>query len=375
MKKVKNFFRRWHAYCPVFAIVMSFLTPAALLLHLLSIKIPAVADFVNRTISAGVRFLLAKITGIFPFSLAEMLVYLILPAAVVAIIFAVKLAKKPDPKPSRYMLSYLLAGVATLYTLFVFTLGTSYFGTPIHEEMGLDRKDVSAEELFETAKLLLEKTDALLDEIEFDENGASVMPYDLSELNRKLNEVYKEAGKEYAFLSTLTSRVKPVLASEPLTYTHLSGIYSYMTGEANINTNFPDGTIPQTMAHEMAHQRGIAKEDEANFVAFLICSASDDPFIRYSGYVETFKYFVNALAAADKDLFQEIYAIADDRIVGEILAFNEFFEKYEDNAAASVSEAVNNAYQQIQGVKEGIQSYGLVVDLTVAYFKANPEAD
>ena len=370
MKKVKQFFRKWHEYCPVFTIVVALLLPVTILFHVLSANIPAVADFVNRTLAAGVRFVLAKITGILPFSLAEILVYLLLPGVIVGIVFAVKLAKKKNPKPSRYMLSYLLGSIGTLYILFVFTLGTAYFGTPIEDEMGLDRQKVSAEELYDTASILLNEAESLLDEINFAENGSSTMPYKRSELNKKLNALYKAAGKEYAFLSTLTSRVKPVIASEPLTYTHLSGIYTYMTGEANININFPDSTIPQTMAHEMAHQRGIAREDEANFMAFLICAASDDPYIRYSGYVETFKYFYNALASADSELWNKLYKEIDPRIIGEFRAYNDFFEKYEDNVAADISGSINDTYQQIQGVKEGIKSYGLVVDLTVAYYKA-----
>ena len=155
----------------------------------------------------------------------------------------------------------------------------------------------------------------------------------------------------------------------------MSGLYTYMTGEANLNTNFPDSTLPFTMAHEMAHQRGIAREDEANFVAFLVTMESDDPYIQYSGYYEILKYFINTLYAADQELFKEIYAHMDKKLVNEILAFNEFFKPYQNSAAATVTETINDAYQQIQGVEEGIQSYGLVVDLTVAYHQKKGSLD
>ena len=191
------------------------------------------------------------------------------------------------------------------------------------------------------------------------------------ELNRELNTLAKKAAEKYPFLSSLSSRVKPILLSKPMTYTHMSGIYTYLTGEANINTNFPDSTIPFTMAHEMSHQRGIAREDEANFAALLISMESDDPYILYSAYYELFKYFINALAVADTELFEAIYQKADPRLVGEIYAFNDFFDKYADNLAADITGGLNDAYQQIQGVEEGIASYGLVVDLAVAYYKAN----
>lgn len=371
MTKIRSFFIKWHRYSPVFTMVTALLIPFTLVTHILSICIPAVSDFINRYPAAGVRFLLAKLTGIFPFSLAETVILLVIPLAVGGFILARRLEKREDPKGAYYFLSYLVGFLCLMYTLFVFTLGTAYFGTPMDEELGLDREKVSAEELYETAEAILERIDGVIDEIEFDENGASVMPMTRKELNRELNTLAKKAAEKYPFLSSLSSRVKPILLSKPMTYTHMSGIYTYLTGEANINTNFPDSTIPFTMAHEMSHQRGIAREDEANFAALLISMESDDPYILYSAYYELFKYFINALAVADTELFEAIYQKADPRLVGEIYAFNDFFDKYADNLAADITGGLNDAYQQIQGVEEGIASYGLVVDLAVAYYKAN----
>jgi hypothetical protein len=144
-----------------------------------------------------------------------------------------------------------------------------------------------------------------------------------------------------------------------------------MTGEANINTNYPDFLMPFTVAHEMAHQRGIAREDEANFVAFLVCAYSDDQYIRYSGYVNMLNYINSALGKSDsgkgKELFQK-YTHAD--IQKEFIAYSSFFDRYRESTASKVTGTVNNAYLQSQGQKQGTKSYGLVVDLAVAYYKS-----
>lgn len=372
---IKRFFKKWHEYCPIYTIAVLILLPFTILLHILSIFLPTVADFVNRVPAQAVRFLLAKLTGFLPFSLAEISFIILIPLAIFGMVISFKLASLDDPKPSRYYLSTLLGVFLTLYILFVFTLGTSYFTTTIDKELAIDKNKISKEELFETADEIRQQAEKLLDEIEFSENGSSVMPYDLDTLNEKLNQTYDILSERYGFIASLSSSVKPILMSKALTYTHMSGLYTYMTGEANVNTNFPDSTLPFTVAHEMAHQRGIAREDEANFVAFLVTMESDDPYIRYSGYYEVFKYFVNALYAADQELFKEIYARSDIRLVNEILAFNEFFKPYQNSAAATVTETINDAYQQIQGVEEGIQSYSLVVDLTVAYHQKKGSLD
>ena len=365
--KLRAFFKKWHEYAPIFTIVTTLLFPIVLLCHILSIAFTPFANFINRYPAAAVRFLLAKLSGIFPFSLAEILLLLLIPAAIVMTIFAIRLCQKEDPKPSRYYLSTLVGIIFLLYAGYVFTLGTSYFTTTLDKELSLDKKGVSAEALYKTAEQVVNEMNPLLDEITFDEKGMSVMPYTRRELNEKLNDAYKTVTERYPFISTLRSNVKGILLSEPLTYTHLSGIYTYFTGEANVNVNFPESVTAFTMAHEMAHQRGIGREDEANFVAFLVCMASDDAYIRYSGYYEMFKYLVNALYEADTELFNKAYKIADERLKKEIYAFNDFYDKYQYNAAADVTGSLNDAYQQMQGIEAGIKSYGLVVDLAVAY--------
>lgn len=77
---------------------------------------------------------------------------------------------------------------------------------------------------------------------------------------------------------------KPVYFSGLITRLGISGFYFPFTGEPHYNADAPDFQMPFSAAHEMAHQRGIARESEANFVAYLICVNSRDPFVRYSGY-------------------------------------------------------------------------------------------
>ena len=159
-----------------------------------------------------------------------------------------------------------------------------------------------------------------------------------------------------------------ILLSETSTKVTVVQNLPYFTGEANINVNFPDYTLPYTAAHEMAHQRGIAREDEANFVAFLVCAASDDEYIRYSGYLNLYEYVANALYSADKEAYSEVRAKLEPAARKEMSAYSAFFDKYRENVAANVTGAVNNAYLTIQGTP-GTKSYGMVVDLAVAYLR------
>ena len=340
------------------------------LLYLLFVIFPSFSDFFNKYISSVVRATLAHLTSWIPFSLAEYLLLLIPVMIVVLATVGIK----------HYASSWRNVGVFCLIILSVlsyifstFTLGfvPAYRGSTLDVKMGLDKQPVSADELCMTAIILSDKIEAEVDKIKFANDGSSVMPYSYAEMNDKLMTAYGKACEKYGFIQKLNSKIKRVMLSEPMTYTHISGVYTFFTGEANLNVNYPDYCLPNTAAHEFAHQRGIAKEDEANFVAFLVCSESDDAYLRYSAYLNLYEHVMDALYSADKDYFTAVYKMLPQEARGELVAFSKFFDKYRDNVASDVSGAVNNAFIQSNGDKAGSKSYGMVVDLAVAYYKGN----
>ena len=233
----------------------------------------------------------------------------------------------------------------------------------------MERTPSDAQDLYQTALILSDEINELSDEITFLGSGHSLMPYSYGEMNEKLLDAYKSFCSKHDFIDTFPSRAKTLMLSEPMSYTHITGVYTFFTGEANININFPDYTIPFTTAHELAHQRGIAREDEANFIAFLVCMESDDPYIRYSGALNLYEYVASALASASPELYRTVYYKLPLSVRAEKDAYSAFFDQYRDNLAADISEATNNLYLQSQGTAEGTRSYGMVVDLAVAYYR------
>ncbi len=350
-----------------FTVTLYILAFISLLITVFSRLFATFADFVNYYISAPVRFVVSHITGVLPFSLAETIVIL-LPLIVFLLIFLYfKLAAKDDVLSSKYLMG-CVSILLVMFIMFGFTFSSAYGCTTLDKRLGIERKDVSGEELALTARLLLDEIDDTLDEINYISSGASVMPLSIEQLNTELNHCYKSIAQKHTFVPKLTSKVKVIALSEPMTYTHISGVFTYYTCEANVNINFPDYDKPFTMAHEMAHQRGFAREDEANFMAFLVCLESDDPYVRYSALVGVYEYVTNALYSADFELYSEVINETDMRIIGEMRAFNEFFEKYSTSKASTVTDTVNDTWLKASGQSAGSKSYGLVVDLVCAYY-------
>jgi len=346
--------------------IIFIITLVCIVINIAAVLSDSFADFFSRYVGMIFRGILSYITVIIPFSVAEALLIMIPVIFVFLIVHTFRISDN-RVRSNRFMFS-VMSVIPLLYSLMILGFGTGYYGSTIDEKMELDRAEVSAAELYETAIILRNEVNTIADEIDFANYSFSVSPYSVRETGDAVLRAYDKIYDKYTFISPLYSRVKPVILSEPMTYTHIAGVYSFFTGEANVNTNFPDYTIPFTVAHELAHQRGIAREDEANFVAFLVCKESDDPYIRYSGYLNLFEYVSSALYSADQELYAKVASTLNTDVRYELMAYSKFFDKYRDSVAADVSGAVNDAYLKLQGT-EGTRSYGLVVDLAVAYYK------
>lgn len=352
---------------PKFAVCFYICAAVSALLFVIFLISERFADFFNKYIASVLRMILANITDIIPFSIAEFFIIMI-PAILVALIIFASRRYSDSWHDVLIFCGTLLSFVALFFSIFTFGFSSAYRGSTLDEKLGIERRDVSAEELYETAVILAEKVNEESKGVMFAEQGFSAMPYGYEQMNDLLIEAYDTACYKYTFVQRLDSRLKRVMLSELMSYTHITGVYSFFTGEANINIAFPDYTLPYTAAHELAHQRGIAREDEANFMAFLVCIESEDAYIRYSAYLNLYEYVASALYSADPQLYSEVSSILDMTVRYEMRAYSEFYEKYRESVASEVSEAVNNTFLVMQGT-QGTKSYGMVVDLAVAYYK------
>ncbi len=328
---------------------------------------PPFAAFFNRYISGFIRLILAKTTSFLPFSLAELIIVMIPVILAVLIVWAIKKTEKSLVPLANYFIK-LIAVCSAFFSLFVFTFGIGYHTPSLYDRFDISQGGISANELYSTALELAVEINLRADDVNYGESGFSVMPYSLSEMNSKLADAYRQISKDYRFVQGFSSKVKPVMLSVPMSYAHTTGIYTYFTGEANLNVDFPDYSLPFTAAHELAHQRGIAREDEANFMAFLAGINSNDTYIEYCAYLNMFEYVASALYNADSSLYVEVFSFLPKDVKDEMRAYSNFFDKYRDSTLGEVSNTINNAYLVANGAAEGTKSYGLVVDLAVAYF-------
>src|SRR5579872_1961160 len=111
-------------------------------------------------------------------------------------------------------------------------------------------------------------------------------------------------GKDSRFAYPFPS-VKPSLFSYIGLYLGYSGYYNPFTGEAQVNTCQLGFTQPYTACHEMGHQLGYARENEANFAGYLSARASPKPAFRYSAYFDLWMYAAAEMYSRDSAFVKE----------------------------------------------------------------------
>ena len=359
-------YRRKKRLFSFFSIVSLFIGLISAMLYIAGRKNAFFAEWLVNNVGHPVRVAMANLTGRFNVSLAEVLIYI---SPLIAVFIIASAAKKKNTRERIKFLISLLSVLSILWSSYVFTLGMGYFRTYISSRMNIGHTDINEENLYDTLVWLKEESEALLPEIEFLDSGSSFADISFDEICEEVCLGYERLNEDFPSLclEAFDSSAKPVLASKALTYLEILGIYTFFTGESNVNVHYPDYTLPMTIAHEFAHQRGISRENEANFIAFLVCIRADSPYVRYSGYVNMFEYVASAMAKTNKILLLDTYDTMDARMYGEMRACTDFYYANRIEFVGKISNFFNDNYLKSQGT-EGVVSYGMVVELCVDYY-------
>ena len=357
MQKEKNGLLSPFARLSIFVFVPIFL------IYLLCDKSTLIADFFNSTLCHEFRRLMASFGDLFPFSLIEAIV-LSLPIILAAVIVR-SVRAFSEGRGLRFIIN-ILAVMLFIYSGHLVALGIGYKTTPISERMEISEVEVNEESLAEVMEMLRDEVNELAPLVSRDASGVFESGYDFDDLSQIICSSYEDFYEKYGFPESFSSQVKGVYHGSLMSYLEITGIYTYITGEANVNTAFPDYDIIFTSAHELSHQRGIMRENEANFAAYVVCSASDDINLRYSVALTMYEYISNALYRTNAERYRVIAASLSELAKTDIRASYAVVDKYSDTFIGRLSNRVNDIFLKSNGTA-GVVTYSRVVELVVAY--------
>lgn len=331
------------------------------------------AKYIYRLVSQ----LVSLITGLIPFSIAEALIAA-LPIILIVLVlsFVKKLIEDKENIKERFIRALLNILCSLSVLLFSFTLlgGLNYYRYTFSSYSNLEIRESSVEELYSLTKSLALEAGALRAVIPTtDENGVFKLSGSFSDLKKTATKAYKELARDYPILGGYYGAPKPVLLSKLMSTMEITGIFFPFTMEANVNIDIPDFTIPITMLHEMSHLRGFMREDEANFLAYLAGMKSESVEFKYSCTMHALINAGNALYKRDPDRYYEIRELYTEGMIKDLRHQSAYWVKYEDTVISTMSDKINDTYLKANKQSDGVQSYGRMLDLLLAYYRKEHE--
>ncbi len=320
-------------------------------------------------VSTPIRRFIGRLCYRVDFSVAELLCILLVLAVIAYAAWSViAVARAGKEKRGRRTYTALLGaacGALTLGVVFCWFWGADYYTDSFQERSGIYERESSVEELERVTAYFAEHLAAAADEVARDEDGAfaeaeaDIFAYSV--------RVYDNLYEEFPFLRLRDHVPKALSLSRVMSVMDFTGFYFPFTGEANLNVDCPQSFLPATIAHEMAHQRGIASEQECNFLAIAASTGSDSAAYRYSGWLMGYVHLGNALYRADQEKWRAIRDTLPDTVRLDLYQNNAYWAQF-SGPVRTVSNKVYDGFLKSNGLSSGIQSYGTVVDLLLAYY-------
>lgn len=310
---------------------------------------------------------IASLTYLVDFSVAEMLYISAILVGIILLPCGVRaLVHSRHKWQTLYGMALGAACTAlSIYAGLTLLWGVNYYTDSFQDRSGIYGREASVEELEELTRIMAQGVIDTYDQVKRDENG--LFAESREDIFAAAPDVYGCVYDEFPFLE-LTDRVpKALVFSEPFSAMDFTGFFFPFTGEANLNVHCPAMYLPSTIVHELAHLRGIASEQECNFLAVAASTASDNPVYQYSGWLMGYVYTGNALYRADVEKWKAIRETIPEEVIVDLRYHSAYWAAYE----GPINEAASNAYDSFlkgYGDADGIQSYGTVVDMLITYY-------
>ncbi|WP_452226030.1 DUF3810 domain-containing protein [Lacinutrix cladophorae] len=269
-------------------------------------------------------------------------------------------------KDTKNWLLDVFAAISIIYFAFHLFWAMNYYRLPLHKNLNL-KADYTTEQLISVTKELIKKSNKLHLEITKNDTIKVEMPYSKTELLLQVPNGYTILEKDFPHLSYHTKSIKKSLFSLPLTYMGFSGYLNPLTNEAQVDALIPKYKFPTTASHEVAHQLGYAKENEANFIGFLAAINNENIYFNYSGFTFGLKHCLLEIYRRDPVIYESLLKSINSGIIKNYQETQAFWDKYQ-NITEPIFETVYSSFLKANNQKGGMQSYSYVVALLVNHY-------
>lgn len=253
-----------------------------------------------------------------------------------------------------------------VYLVFSVFWGLNYFRKGIPAQLGLKVEPYSVAELFDLTVVLQQRLNRYAEAVD----SLQRLRYNQNEyLFQKGVEAYRQATFGFPFLAYRHPSIKASLFTPVGQYIGFTGYYNPFTGEAQLKTDIPVFIKPYVVTHEIAHQLGYAKENEANFVAYLTCKKSTDIYLNYSAYFELYRDAIyECRRTPNEALTETLRQNIHPRVRYDVYELRQYLLRNR-NFIEPLMTGVYDRYLKLNNQPKGKATYDEVIAYLVAYMK------
>lgn len=348
------------------------ITPAiiAALMYFILPYFPSFTEnFISRIIFKIISVPIEWLVAFIPFSLTELLIIILIPAVIFILIIWIRRIIKSENKKKilEKGIRFTAFCLSLVWLIFMLTDGVNFSRKSVASLFNLPKREYTAKDLYTLTCFIADNTSKSREALPEDENGCAALSVSKKELLKLADDSYNNLKKDYPFLITGTHRVKSAALSRLWSYTGYTGVYCPWLLEATVNTDVPESELGHTAAHEIAHTMGFARENECNFLGYLACVTSNQNDFIYSGNLAAFNYLANALYKADKALWRDAMSHLSEGVLRDLKQRSDYWKGFEGEVMES-SQKVNDTFIKSNGDKDGVLSYGKMVELMLRYY-------
>ena len=325
---------------------------------------------IQDNVTGPLRQALGRLCYRVDFSVMELSIVLAILAAVAYIFWSVWAVVKAKGRRRQRAYRAVLGAVCaclSLYAVFCLLWGVNFWTDSFQEQSGIYAEPVAVEDLLMVTLYFAQNLSEAADDVERDENGVFAVPRE--EILAYAPQAYDGVEEMLPFLEFEDPGVKPMAFSRMFSRMDFTGFYCSYTGESNVNVDSPASMLASTVCHELGHQRGYASEQECNFLAVLAATNSGHPAYVYSGWLKGYIQLSNALYRVNQDIYWAIREALPETVRADLSYNTAYWKQFENTVVQKVSTTAYDGMLKAYGDARGIQSYGTVVDMLVAYYK------
>lgn len=329
---------------------------AALLIFLLGLSEEATSVLYSNGIYPYLSITLRFLSSIFPFAIGDILyIALVILGIYRLVLLFLKAKKRQLNKTHRILVPFQMIKILlVLFISFKLLWGLNYSRPGIAKQLSITDQKYSVEQLVALGNYFIDKLNALQPKTN------TQLQYSVQDLELKATAAYQKAAQKNGFFAYTQPSVKPVLNAWLISKMGIEGYYNPLSGEANINMKLPPWVLPFVTCHEISHQLGVAKEDEANLVAYLVGINSDDLDFQYSVNYNMLRYILLEIRLKSPDDYLVIRNRISPALLANFKAENEFWKQYNGQMSGYMGIAFDK-FLKLNHQKRGIKSYQNIV--------------